>query len=237
MNAVLRRRLEMAARVRDFLRAHRTDGAGDGTAVAKFEQLVERAQALAGQQRAGVVVTRSATVQRNDLRRALQTKLLRYLAAVGAVAAKGNVELAMQFKSPRNNTSQQSFLTTARGMLEKATAQKEVLVQNGLSEQVLDDLAGVIAEYEKTLEATRAGRREHVGAGADLEAVGSEIAEQVKVLDGLVRYRFGDNAELMGAWASARNVLGPFKSKTEPESEAGAGMTPGTTPGVIALAK
>ena len=35
-------------------------------------------------------------------------------------------------------------------------------------------------------------------------------------LDGLVRFRFGDNAELMGAWASARNVLGPFKPKAEP---------------------
>ena len=44
----------------------------------------------------------------------------------------------------------------------------------------------------------------------------AEIAEQVKVLDGLVRYRFGGDAELMGAWASARNVLGPFKTKTEP---------------------
>jgi hypothetical protein len=36
------------------------------------------------------------------------------------------------------------------------------------------------------------------------------------VLDGLVRFRFGENAELMGAWASARNVLGPFKPKGEP---------------------
>jgi hypothetical protein len=26
------------------------------------------------------------------------------------------------------------------------------------------------------------------------------------LLDGLVRYQFGENAELMGAWASARNV-------------------------------
>jgi hypothetical protein len=42
-------------------------------------------------------------------------------------------------------------------------------------------------EFEKTLEATRAGRREHVGAGADLRSVGTEIAEQVRLLDGLVR--------------------------------------------------
>ena len=59
----------------------------------------------------------------------------------------------------------------------------------------------------------RAERRDHVGASADLQAVTAEITEQVRLLDGLVRYRFGDNAELMGAWASARNVLGPFRPR------------------------
>ena len=213
MNAALRRRLEMAVRVRGFLRAHKIEAVGDGKALAHFEELVARAEVLAAQQRAGVVATRSATLQRGGLRRALQTKLLRYLAAVGAVAAKGNTDLQAQFRLPNNGTSSVSFLTTARGMLEKATAQKDVLVEQGMSETLLDDLAAAIGEYERTLEASRVGREEHVGASADLAAVGSEIAEQVKVLDALVRYRFGDNAELMGVWASARNVLGPFKGK------------------------
>ena len=56
-----------------------------------------------------------------------------------------------------------------------------------------------------------------MGASADLRAVMAEISEQAKVLDGIVRYRFGDNAELMGAWASAHNVAGPFRSRTEPQ--------------------
>jgi len=43
-----------------------------------------------------------------------------------------------------------------------------------------------------------------------------EISQQVRVLDGLVRYRFGDNEELMGAWASARNVVGPFRKSSPP---------------------
>ncbi len=63
-----------------------------------------------------------------------------------------------------------------------------------------------------------------MGEGADFQAVTAESSEQVRVLDGLVRYRFSDNAELMGAWASARDVLGPFKSKSEPA--AGEGQTP-----------
>src|SRR5882672_380795 len=37
MNATLRRRLERAVRVRDFIRAHRTDGAGEATALTRLE--------------------------------------------------------------------------------------------------------------------------------------------------------------------------------------------------------
>jgi hypothetical protein len=220
MNALLRRRLEMAARVRDFLRAHKTDAVGEGLGLARLEELIQRAEVLVAQQRGGVVATRSATKQRETLRRALQSKLLLYLRAVGAVAAKENAELAVQFQLPPANASHQALLTVARGMLEKATAQKELFVSRGMSATLLDALASTLGEFEKTLEASREGRRNHVGASADLKAVAAEIKEQVRVLDGLVRFRFGDNAELMGAWASARNVLGPFKPKAGDQPKA-----------------
>ena len=127
-------------------------------------------------------------------------------------------------RDSRSYPSNQAFLTAARVMLQKANAQRDVLAVLGLPASLLDDLAAALGEFEKTLEATRAGRRDHVGASADLAAVATEIAEQVRLLDGLVRYRFGDNAELMGAWSSARNVLGPFRSRSEPA--AGDGQTP-----------
>jgi hypothetical protein len=215
MDAVLRRRLEMAVRVRDFLRAHHTDGMPEGTVLAHLEELVQRADALATQQRDGVVVVRAATEHRLGVRRTLQSNLLRCLAAVGAAAAKENVELGAQFRLPSARATNQAFLTMARGMLEQATAQKALLVSRGMAEKLLDDLARGLAEFETTLEVTRAGRLEHVGASADLQSVAREIGEQVRLLDGLVRYRFGNNAEMMGAWLSARNVLGPFKSHAE----------------------
>jgi len=43
----------------------------------------------------------------------------------------------------------------------------------------------------------------------------AEISEQVKVLDGVVRYRFGDNVEVMGAWASIHGVVGRLRCHTE----------------------
>ncbi len=108
-------------------------------------------------------------------------------------------------------------------------------MSRGMSEKLLDDLAAAIAEFEQTQEATRAGRRDHVGASADLKAVFADIVEQVRLVDGLVRYRFGDNPELMGAWASARNVLGPFRPRGE--WEAGEGNTPDEAgPDVVAPA-
>ena len=157
----------------------------------------------------------AAVEQRAGVRRALQGKMLRCLAALGAAAGKENVELAAQFRLPRIRVTNHAFLTMARGMLKKATAQKDLLVSRGMAEKLLDDLTLAVAEFDKTLAATRAGRRDHVGASADLRSVATEIGEQVRLLDGLVRYRFADSAELMGAWASARNVEGPFRSHAE----------------------
>jgi len=64
VNAIVRRRLEMAARVRDFLRTHKTDGVGEGLGLAKLEDLIPRAETLATQQRGGLVAARAATLAR-----------------------------------------------------------------------------------------------------------------------------------------------------------------------------
>src|SRR5947207_9245159 len=153
MQADLRRRLEMAGRVREFFRTHQSEGATQTGAVALLEQLVERAEVLASQQRAGVITARGAVEHRTAVRRALQSKLLRYLSAVGAAAARENAELAAQFRIPKPRAPNQAFLTMARGMLEKATAQKDMLVSRGMSSKLLDDVSSTIAEFEKTLEA------------------------------------------------------------------------------------
>jgi len=41
---------------------------------------------------------------------------------------------------------------------------------------------------------------------SDLKVVAADISKQLRLLDKVVRYRFGDNAELMGAWESARTM-------------------------------
>jgi len=66
-------------------------------------------------------------------------------------------------------------------------------------------------------------RGEVIAHGAGLKAVVAEIKERYACSMARAASVWG-NAQLMGAWASARNVLGPFKSKGGPE--AGDGQTP-----------
>jgi hypothetical protein len=85
------------------------DGVGQGLGLTKLEQLLEHAENLATQQRTGVAVERSAVKQRQELRRALQPRILGYLSAVGAVAATQNAELAEQFRMPPRTSTHQPF--------------------------------------------------------------------------------------------------------------------------------
>jgi len=228
MNAVLRRRLDMATRVRDFLRAHKSDVVGEGLGLAKLEEQVQRADELVTRQRAGIAAARAATLQREGIRDTLQTALLRYLKAVSQAAASENSDLVAQFQMPHLNVSHRVFVAAVRGLVAKATEQKDLLVSHGMQPSLLDDLGATLTEFEQTLEVSRTGRRDHMGATADLEAVAAEIARQVRVLDGLMRYRFRANAELMGEWAGVRNVLGPFRSKVQAEPQAPAGGAGGS---------
>jgi hypothetical protein len=217
----------MATRVRDFLRAHKSV-VGEEFGLAKLEELVARADGLITQQRAGIASARASALQRQGIRDTLQTALLRYLKAVSQAAAKENSDLVAQFQMPHINVSHRVFVAAVGGLLAKATEQKALLVSYGMQPSLLDDLGATLVEFEKTLEVTRSGRRDHTGATADLDAVATEIAEQVRILDGLMRYRFRSNAELIGEWTSVRNVVGPFKSKVqqEPGAPAGGSQTP-----------
>jgi hypothetical protein len=215
MNAVVRRQLEMAKRCRGFLRDHPTDGAGAKAALDRLEELIRRAEELSAKQRNGVAVARSATTKRRVLRETLLGGLVRYLVAVGAVA-----DMKDQFRLPKK-LPHETFLTTVKSLLVTAEAQQELLVSKGMSETLLEDLRKGVSEFEASLEASRQGRRDHVGASHDLETIGSAIVGVMRVLDGLVRYRFRGDAELMGAWQSARNVVGPSGSRVTPSEDEG----------------
>ena len=218
MNRIVRRRLEMAVRVRDFSRAHPSTDANYAAVLAQVEALIARMEALAKQQQDGTVTAHASTVRRKALRRRLHHELLRHLVTVADIASAEQPGLAERYTMPNGNETNETFRTLARRLLVQGEAEKDVLTRHGLADKLLDDLAGAVDEFDGSVTQSNEGRRGHVGAVAELQAVSDEVMRLVEMLDGLNRYRFGGKAELIAAWESARNVVAEGRGAEAPAS-------------------
>lgn len=222
MNTEVRRKLEMAARVREFTRAHVATKPGYAPVLTRFEEMLTRAEGIAARQHQGRVAARGARARRKELRRMLHSQLVHYLVAVGSVASKDQAEMAARFKLPDSNATNSDFLTSVKALLAAAERQRELLVNAGMEPALLEDLVQMVSDFEAVSEAARTARRDHIGARADLEVITTELSKQVKVIDGITRYRFGDDPEVMAEWKAAKLVLGqPRNGLTPPAMQPG----------------
>ena len=221
MKRIVRRRLEMAVRVRDFMRAHPSTDANYAAVLAQLEELITRIEALARQQQDGTVTAHASTVRRRVLRWRLHHELLRHLVTVADIAAAEQPGLAQRYAMPKGHETNETFRTLARRLLVQGQAEKDVLAKHGLADKLLEDLAAAVEEFDGSVAQSNEGRRGHVGAVAELQAVGDEVMQLVEMLDGLNRYRFGGRAELIAAWESARNVVAGPRGAEAPASTEG----------------
>lgn len=231
MKAKTRRRLEMGQRALDFSQAHPDASPGYAAAVASLTERLKRGDEVAAQQRDGLLQVRAATARKRELRRVMRQTQLNHLVRVAEVAVREAPELGRKFVFRPENQTYLAFRTVARAMAAEAETRKELLVKFGLADTVFESLTQSLEQFDAAVEEGTQGRRAHVGASAELNALADEVVQVVKVLDGLNRFRFAKDAESLAAWASASNVLGGpalrpaagSKPPTEPEGPAPAG--------------
>jgi hypothetical protein len=220
MKRSVRKRLEMAVRVRDYMRAHPSTDANFAAVLARLEELIARLETLAKQQQEGTVAAHASTVRRKALRRRLHHELLRHLVTVAEIAAVEQPGLVERYAMPTGNETNESFRTLARRLLERGQVEKDVLAKHGLADKLLEDLAAAVGEFDGSVLESNGGRRGHVEAVAEMQTVSDEVMLVVEMLDGLNRYRFGEKAELIAGWESARNVVAdarPAETPVAPE--------------------
>jgi hypothetical protein len=227
MNRHVSSRLEMGARALEFSRAHPFDSPGYATALKQLEEQLAHAEQLAKEQERGTTEVRAATARKDGLKRSIRRSQLVHLARVAQRASKELPELAQKFDLPRIPFRNLAFRTVARTMVEEAEQQKELLVKHGLVEQVLQSLGQSLDQFDEAVERGAEGRRVHIGAKANLDAVGDEVVQIVKILDGLNRFRFADQPDLLAAWGAASNIIGPPVSDGRADRRTGA---PAETP-------
>jgi hypothetical protein len=230
MRAEERRKLDMADRAMVFIRAHPPEDAGVAPVIAELEERVGRARRLAKVDGEGRAAERSATKERREVKRVLVDGLLGYLSRVWRAAAKEQPSLAGVFQPLGMRASNRLFVGKAESMVAAAREHQALLGRYGLTGALLDDVDRMLGRFVTALEAGATGQQAHVGANAELTVVTAEIMELVGRIDRLHRHRFRSDPDALAAWASARNVLGPFRrrNRAEPESPS-SGVTPAST--------
>jgi hypothetical protein len=223
MLAKTRRKLNMGTRVLEFSRKYPDASPGYLAAAARLQGLLDRAEQLARQQNDGRSEVRVATGRKRELRRLMLQAHLDHLAHVAEIASIEEPEVIQKFVFPADATTYQAFQTAASGIAAEAESRKDLLMKHGLSEEVLNGLKVALEQFETAVEQGAAGRLAHVGASAELVIVSEQVVQTVKVMNGLIRIRFGNQREILAAWESASNVIGPPRPQedtpTDPDGE------------------
>ena len=206
----------MAVRVRVFSDTHPSADPSWVIVFGRLKEGIDRLIALSGQQVGGFLSKHASTLRRRDIRRRLRDGLMRHLVTIAEDAASEKAELRDKIQLPAHNLSNARFQAFVRTMLEQGQAEKELLVKHGLTSTLLDDLAAAVAEFDASVAETNTGRQDHILASAELERVSNELVQLVAMMDGINRYRFAKEPQLLAAWESAKHVVtGPQAAKEE----------------------
>jgi hypothetical protein len=87
---------------------------------------------------------------------------------------------------------------------------------------VLTELQVALDQFETAVEQGAAGRLAHIGATSQLDSLGQEVVQIVKVMTGLIHVRFADQPDLLVEWESASSVIAVPRPEEKPDT----GSTP-----------
>lgn len=203
----------MARRALDFATAHPVADAGFAAVITRLQAEVAKADALGMLQGAGRDGEHAALSRRSAIRQSVESQQLRRLCRIADLAAVDHPGLAGRFVVPPAGAPNREFLLKARTLLADTTAEKELLSSLGLGDTFVEELTQAVADYETATASAHAARADHVGAGAELAAVAHRCTADVVVIDTYMRAKFATDPQILAAWRSARNIVGPNKAK------------------------
>src|SRR4051812_38651271 len=212
MDRLTRSRLEMCARALEFCQAHPDPSPGYTATVAELGGLLARSQQLTDLHRQGIAEVRDATVQKRKLRRSIRQSHMRHVGLAAQRAAREVPQLAQDFELAREPIPYLAFESLARAIVAQAEGRKELLVKHGLVEQVLVSLKNGLSQFGQAMQRMAEGRRIHIAAAVELDVVSSEAVGLVKFIDSHFRVSFAADPDLLTAWKSASNVIGPART-------------------------
>lgn len=220
MRSNIRLQLNTASSCDAFCRKHPDPNPATALVGTHLGGLVTRANSLAQLQHSSQVTRAAAVERKKELRESIANGMAA-LVGLSRVAVRSDPGNMVALRSLRGRTNESGFLTTARVAVAEAGARKEIFLNLGMPETLLDTMAAELDEYEAVLVRQRNAHATQVGASAQLTAVTGEIMATLRHLDSLHRLRFKDAPDLQAAWKSARNVAYPLPEPAGGEDKDG----------------
>jgi hypothetical protein len=185
------------------------NGVAQQTAAA-FAATITKIEATAAAQTGGVGQARQHTVTRAEARRELRADL----EAINRAARIMGLQNEFQLPSEGND---RLLLNAARAFAANALPLKTQFIAHEMAEDFLEDLAADIAAFETAIANQNDAIGGHVAAGQALDDLFDEGTEQQKKLDGFMRNKFANNAEILAEWTRASHVeRDPRRAKPAP---------------------
>lgn len=205
MDRNLMKKLEMAARVQEFVRAHPFSDRNQAAVGRRLEQRLAEAHSLFLKLH-GQRVASSAEAQHRQALRAGLASVMRTVAKIGQLSLGDDARLASRFHTGWRASSNAAFVAEAGSLLEIANEHQDVLIRSGLLRSQLAAFTTGLAEYRKVMAAAPVIAREIDDTGRALRAAVADLDKIVRMLDVFHRALFADDADVLASWTRLRVV-------------------------------
>jgi len=212
MNDNQNRRLASFITSRDYFAGVSNQFAPNGVAQQKagrFVVVITEIQTTAAAQEGDIGQARQHTLGRKETRIELRLDL----EAINRAARIMGLENEFQLPLEGND---KELLNAARAFARNALPLKAQFIAHEMPEDFLEDLAADIAAFEAAVAKQSDARGSHVAAGEVLDDLFGEGTELQRDLDGFMRNKFANNAEVLAEWTRASHVeRAPRRKKPE----------------------
>lgn len=206
MGRLINKKLEMAARVQEWLRTHPPTDRNQIAIVERFTGLLEKAQSLQLEENAQRLASAAATGRRKAVRTELETQQLRAVARIGVFATRKELPAAARFTMPPRNVGLADFVVRAANVLDAAREQQEALVSHGLTKALLTASAAGLARLREAIAQEQASRQQHGATRAEFQRAVEEVNELVGLFDAFNLAQFAGDQRMLDLWRTVRAV-------------------------------
>lgn len=188
-----------------------------GTKFAQLNTVIGNLETAAANQTGGVNVSKQSATSKDTAREDLRELLVE----IARTARSITYEIAgidEKFRLPVNRNDQ-NMLSTARSFLTEASAYEDTFIEYEMPRDFITNLQQKIDAFELSSSNINSAIGAKIAATASIGEVIKDGMVIRRILDGVVRNKYRNDAGKLASWTSASHIEKPAKKKEEPKPQ------------------